>query len=48
MAATTPARLLGVEKDLGSLTPGRCANIVALDENMQVSAVLRNGVEVLG
>ena len=42
MTATTPARTLGLD-DVGVLRPGAAANLVALDRQLQVEAVLTKG-----
>ncbi len=42
MTATTPARVLGFG-DVGSLRPGLAANLVVLDHNLHVSAVMAHG-----
>jgi len=42
MASTTPARALGLG-DVGALTPGRRADLVVLDHDLRVTAVLRSG-----
>ncbi|WP_229402080.1 N-acetylglucosamine-6-phosphate deacetylase [Micromonospora okii] len=47
-AATTPATLLGIADHTGSLTPGKAADIVILDDDLAVRAVLVNGAPVHG
>jgi N-acetylglucosamine-6-phosphate deacetylase len=42
MTSATPARALGLEQ-LGSLRPGYDANLVVLDHDLQVTAVMVNG-----
>ena len=42
MAATTPARVLGLD-DRGAIEPGRRADLVLLDDDLRVTAVLRRG-----
>jgi N-acetylglucosamine-6-phosphate deacetylase len=44
MAATTPARVLGRDAELGALVPGLRADIVVLDSELRVTSVLRSGV----
>jgi N-acetylglucosamine-6-phosphate deacetylase len=44
MAATTPARVLGLDAELGALSPGLRADIVVLDSELRVTQVLRSGV----
>ncbi|RAK00112.1 N-acetylglucosamine-6-phosphate deacetylase [Larkinella arboricola] len=43
MASTTPARIMGVESRKGSLTPGKDADLVIFNENVDISATLVNG-----
>ena len=43
MAATTPARMIGADRWVGSLVPGKWANIVILDENLQLQKVILRG-----
>jgi N-acetylglucosamine-6-phosphate deacetylase len=42
MTATTPARTLGLD-NVGSLRAGADANLVVLDRDLQVSAVMADG-----
>lgn len=42
-ASTTPARLLGLGDRLGSLEPGRRADLVVLDDDLAVTAVMVRG-----
>lgn len=46
-AATTPAAVLGLD-DVGRIAPGRLANLVALEEDLTVRAVLYRGSWVDG
>ena len=46
MAATTPARMIGADKCVGSIVPGKWANIVILDEELQLQKVFLRGEEV--
>lgn len=48
MASLNPARLLGLDRDCGSIEVGKRADLVALDENCQVKFVMINGKTVLG
>lgn len=41
-ATQSPARALGL-RDVGALTPGHRADLVALDENLEISGVMRHG-----
>jgi N-acetylglucosamine-6-phosphate deacetylase len=43
MAATTPARAIGLGGTLGALTPGLRADLVVLDADLQVVQVMREG-----
>jgi N-acetylglucosamine-6-phosphate deacetylase len=44
MASTTPARVLGRSDEIGAIAEGLRADLVLLDEELNVIAVLRNGV----
>lgn len=46
MASLTPARILGIERDVGSLEVGKRADLVALDRELNVVAVWVNGLKV--
>ena len=46
MAATTPAKTIGIGHLTGSLVPGKWANIVILDENLKLQKVILRGEEV--
>ncbi|MGN8112845.1 N-acetylglucosamine-6-phosphate deacetylase [Labrys sp. 22185] len=43
MASLTPAELTGIAGEVGSLTPGKRADIVVLDENFEVERVFIGG-----
>ncbi|MEO3742498.1 N-acetylglucosamine-6-phosphate deacetylase [Plantactinospora sp. B5E13] len=43
MAATTPARTIGLGERVGSLAPGLRADLVVLDDNLNVVRVMRAG-----
>jgi N-acetylglucosamine-6-phosphate deacetylase len=43
MASGTPARVLGRYGELGSLAPGKRADLVLLDDALTVTGVLRSG-----
>ena len=47
MAATTPAAVLGLTDEVGVVAPGRRADLVLLDEKLQVTGVLRARAPVL-
>lgn len=42
-ATATPARVLGIAGEAGAVAPGYCADLVVLDRDLQVSAVLMDG-----
>jgi N-acetylglucosamine-6-phosphate deacetylase len=44
MAVTlAPAKVIGADQEIGSLSVGKCADLVILDESLQVKAVYING-----
>jgi N-acetylglucosamine-6-phosphate deacetylase len=46
MASTTPARVLGLESEVGAIAPGLRADLVLLDDDFRVVSVLRRGEPV--
>lgn len=46
MATLTPARLLGMEKQIGVLATGAAANLVILDEKLNIAGVIVEGREL--
>ena len=46
MASLTPARILGIEKDVGSLEVGKRADFVVLDRELNVRGVYVGGAKV--
>jgi N-acetylglucosamine-6-phosphate deacetylase len=48
MASTTPATVLGLDGDLGSLSQGKRGDLVLLDDHFAVTAVIRCGEVVDG
>ncbi len=42
-ASTNPARVLGLDHELGSIAPGRRADLVVLDDDLSVTAVMAGG-----
>lgn len=46
MAATTPARVLGLADELGALRPGLRADLVELDADLRVARVMKSGAWV--
>ncbi len=45
-ATRNPARCLGIDKDYGSLTPGKKGNVVLLDAKLNLRAVVKDGVKI--
>ncbi|MEU6880814.1 N-acetylglucosamine-6-phosphate deacetylase [Streptomyces sp. NPDC046712] len=45
--SANPARLLGIDDRVGSLEPGKDADLVVLDENFDVKGVMRKGTWVV-
>ena len=43
MASLTPARLTGFEDRIGSLEVGKCADILILDQNLNIKTVILDG-----
>jgi N-acetylglucosamine-6-phosphate deacetylase len=43
-ASLIPARALGREHELGSIAPGMCADLVVLDDDLQVARVMASGM----
>src|SRR3954463_12179010 len=46
MATLTPARIAGCEQHVGSIAPGKTADLVVLDSALQVQAVYLAGEKV--
>ena len=46
MATLTPAKILGIDHALGSLVVGKRADLVLLDEQLEVRRVWLNGLPV--
>ncbi|MHB8130345.1 MAG: N-acetylglucosamine-6-phosphate deacetylase [Mobilitalea sp.] len=42
-AAINPAKAIGIDADYGSITVGKIANIVLLDQNLDIKSVIMNG-----
>ena len=45
MAAVNPAKEIGIYDRYGSIAPGKTANLVLLDQNINVMTVILNGEE---
>jgi N-acetylglucosamine-6-phosphate deacetylase len=43
MASLTPAKIAGFEKTLGSIAPGKVANLLILDQDLQISRIFLKG-----
>ena len=43
MASTNPARLLGMHDEIGSIEPGKIADLVFVDDKFNVSIVMQEG-----
>ena len=46
MASLTPAKIVGIESEVGSLEPGKRADVVLLDPEVRVTRVWVDGCEV--
>ena len=46
MAATTPAKTIGIDHLTGSVVPGKWANLVILDKDLQLQKVILRGMDV--
>ena len=44
MATYYPAKVLGIDKNVGLLEPGYMANLVVFDNNWQVQRVMLDGI----
>ncbi|MGI6180674.1 MAG: N-acetylglucosamine-6-phosphate deacetylase [Agathobaculum sp.] len=42
-ASTNPARAIGISHDYGSLEPGKLANVILLDEELEVHSIILRG-----
>lgn len=45
-AAVNPAKAIGIYDRYGSLTPGKTANVVILDEQLRIRRILKDGITV--
>ena len=45
-ASVNPAKVLGVFEERGSIEAGKVADVVLLDESLQVQAVVKDGVQI--
>ena len=48
MATLTPAHILGVDQNKGSIEPGKDADILLFDENVNVSLTMLKGKVLFG
>jgi N-acetylglucosamine-6-phosphate deacetylase len=46
MASLTPARIAGRDRELGSLEPGKRADVLVLDRDLAVRRVFIDGAEI--
>ena len=42
-ASTNPARAIGIQYDYGSLEPGKLANILLLDDDLNINTIILRG-----
>ena len=42
-ASENPARSIGIERDYGSIAPGRYGNIILCDSDLQIQAIVQKG-----
>ena len=47
MASLTPARVAGHDADVGSIAPGKYADLLVLDQDLHVKSVFVGGREIL-
>ena len=47
-ASLNPARVIGLADDVGSIEPGKRANLLVLDETLSIVAVIEDGAVVEG
>ncbi len=45
-ATRNPAKCLGIDDEYGSLAPGKKGNVVLLDKELQIKAVVKDGVRI--
>ena len=43
MASLNPARLLGLDHEIGSLAPGKKANLILIDDMVNIKSVILEG-----
>ena len=42
-ATANPAKSIGIYEQYGSLTPGKVADVVLLDENLEIKYIVKDG-----
>ena len=42
-ATENPARSIGIEQDYGRIAPGNFANIVLMDQELQIQSIIQKG-----
>jgi len=47
-ASLNPARLLGIDREVGSIAPGKKANLILIDDSVRVHQVILGGELVAG
>ena len=47
MASLNPARLLGMDDEIGSLEPGKKANLILTDDRFRIRTVFLEGEKVV-
>ena len=44
MASRNPARMIGMDKEIGTIEPGKKANLVFMDDAFHVKKVMLDGI----
>ena len=45
-ASANPAKCLGIDGEYGSIEPGKRGNVVLLDHDLELKAVVKDGVRI--